>query len=150
MHVSSSHSKYDLSREKRAARKLFRGHDVFNISKDVKISYLPNIQHENGPFNSILRCQLLAESNRRMFYEGVVTTGTANVNSYISLFKSDNEEEEVNTFSITKLREATKTIAKYLPKDMQKDVNLALKSSDVEKLKQTYWHVYHLFQDDDD
>lgn len=109
MQISSSHSKYDLSREKRAARKLFRSHGIFDTSKDAKISYLPNIQHENGPFNSILRCQLLAETNRRMFYEGVVTTG-----------------------------------------NMQKGVNAELKSSDKEKLKQTYWRVYNLFEDDDD
>lgn len=147
--TSSSH-KLDHSREKIAARSLFRCHGLLDISKKANISFLPGIQYGNKPFNSILRCQLLAESNRKMFYEGIVTTGTATVSSYISLFKSDNEAEEVNSFGITKLRAATKTMSQYLSKELQKEINIELKSSDKDKLKETYWRVYNLFEEEDD
>lgn len=85
-----------------------------------------------------------------MFYEGIVTTGAASVSSYISLFKSDNEAEEVNSFGITKLRAATKTMCKYLPKELQKEINAELKSSDKDKLKETYWRVYNLIEEEED
>lgn len=148
--MSSSHYKLDLSREKKAARALFRKHGLLDISKNANISFLPNIQPENKPFNSILRCQLLAETNRKMYYDGVVTTGTATVSSYISIFKSDNQAEEVNSFGITKLRAATKTMSKYLSKELQKEINIELKSSDKDKLKMTYWRVYNLVEEEDD
>lgn len=148
--TSPSQHKLDFSREKKAARKLFRSHGLLDISKQSNISFLPDIQYETKPFNSILRCQLLAESNRKMFYEGIVTTGTATVSSYISLFKSDNEAEEVNNFGITKLRAATKTMSKYLSKELQKEINLELKSSDKDKLKETYWRVYNFIEEEDD
>lgn len=76
-------------------------------------------------------------------------TGQASVGSYISLFKNDNQEEEVNSWGITKLRSATKAMSKYLSKDLQKEINLELKSSDKETLKCTYWRVYNLVDDDD-
>lgn len=148
--TSSSHHKLDLSREKKAARSLFRKHGLLDISKKANISFLPDIQHENKPFNSILRCQLLAETNRKTFYEGIVTTGTATVSSYISLFKSDNEAEEVNSFGITKLRAATKTMSKYLSKELQKEINVELRSSDKDKLKEIYWRVYSLIEEEEE
>lgn len=116
----------------------------------MEISFVPGIQHTTKPFNSILRCQLLAESNRKNFYEGIIKTGQATVGSYISLFKGDNEEEEVNQWGITKLRSETKIIAKFLSKDVQREVNLELKSSDKEKLREIYWRVYSLVDNDDE
>lgn len=144
--MSTSQHKLDHSLEKKAARSLFRRHKIFDFSKKAAISLLPDIKHDIQPFNSILRCQLIAESNRRTFYEAILKTGQAAVSSYVSLFKSDTEEEEVNNWGITKLRTATKTMSKYLAKDLQKEINLALKSSDKGKLKETYWRVYNLFE----
>lgn len=104
------------------------------------------------PFNSILRCQLVAESNRKSFYEGIIKTGQASVTSYVSLAKSDAEQEVVNTWGVTKLKAATKTMLKYLPKDLQKEINLEMKemkSSDKDKLKEIYWRVYNLFDQEE-
>lgn len=110
---------------------------------------MPDLQYETNPFNAILRCQVLAENNRQNFYEEIVKSGKATVKSYVSLFKSGNEEEEVNSWGITKLRTATKTMAKSLGKDMQKDINLELKSSDKEKVREVYWRVFNLVEEED-
>lgn len=101
------------------------------------------------PFNSILRCQLVAENNRKSYYEAIVKTGQASVSSYVSLSKSDGEEEMVNDWGITKLRAATKTMLKYLPKELHKEINSQLKTSDKEKLREVYWRVYNLFEPDE-
>lgn len=77
-------------------------------------------------------------------------TGQATVSSYVHLFKRDNEEEEVNSWGITKLRSAIKTMVKYLSKDVQKVIQLEMKSSDKEKLKELYWRVYSLVDDEED
>lgn len=148
--VSSSKHKLDHSVEKKAARSLFRRSGLFDISKQANISLLSGIQNESKPFNSILRCQMIGESNRQAFYESVMKTGHATVSSYVSLFKSDAEQEVVNEWGITKLRSATKTMLKYLPKDLQKEVNLELKSSDKGKLREIYWRVYSLFDEEEE
>lgn len=150
LQMSSSQHKIDHSLEKKAARSLFRRHGVLDLSKKTDISLLPNLQYDNKPFNSILRCQLTAESNRKTFYEAIIKTGRATVSSYVSLFKSDNEEEDVNNWGITKLRSATKTMSKYLSKNLQKEINLELKSSDKDKLRETYWQVYNLFEEEEE
>lgn len=76
----------DHSLEKKAARDLFRSNTLLDFSKKAEVSLLPNVQYSTKPFNSILRCQLLAEKNRKIFYEGTVKTGQASVTSYISFF----------------------------------------------------------------
>lgn len=150
LHISSSHYKLDHFHEKKAARNLFRSHGVLDISKTAELSLLPNLNYENKPFNSILRCQLLAESNRKLYYEGILKSGQASVNSYISLFKSDNEEELVNTWGVTQLRAATKTMTKVLPKELTKEINSELKCSDKEKLRQIYWRVFSLVEHEEE
>lgn len=77
-------------------------------------------------------------------------TGKASVTSYISLFKNDDVKEEVNSWGITKLKSETKAILKYLSKDLQKEFQLELKSSDKEKLKGIYWRVYSLVDNEDE
>lgn len=149
LQISSSQYKLDHSLEKKAARNHFRSHGLLDISKKADLSLLPNLRYDNKPFNSILRCQSLAESNRKVYCEAIIKTGQATVNSYISLFKSDNEEELVNTWGITQLRSATKTMTKVLPKDLIKEINLELKSSDKEKLRQTYWRVFNLVEQEE-
>lgn len=121
-----------------------------DFSKEAEVSLLPNLQYDTKPFNSILRCQLLAESNRKTFYEGILKTGQASVSSYVSLFKSDNVKEEVNEWGITKLKSETKAMSKYLSKDLQKEIQLEIKSSDKEKLKLIYWRVYSLVDNEED
>lgn len=148
--VTSSKHKLDHSIEKKAARSLFRRHGLFDMSKTLGISLLPETQNDNKPFNSILRCQLIGENNRKTFYESTIKTGQAAVSSYVSLFKSDAEQEIVNEWGITKLRSATKTMLKYLPKDLQKEFNLDLKSSDKIKLREVYWKVFNLFEEEDE
>ncbi len=147
---TSGKHRIDHSLEKVAARNLFRSNTLLDFSKKAEVSLLPNAHHVTKPFNSILRCQLLAEKNRKTFYEGLLKTGQATVTSYISLFKNDDVEEEVNGWGITKLRSATKAILKYLSKDLQKEFQVELKSSDKEKLKEIYWRVYNLVDDEED
>lgn len=130
LQISSGKYKIDHSLEKKAARHLFRSHGLLEISKKADLSLMPNIHYDINPFNSILRCQLLAETNQKFFYEGVIKTGQATVSSYISLFKSDNEEELINNWGITQLRSATRAMTKFLPKDLSKEIHLELKSSD--------------------
>lgn len=150
LRTSSTHNTIDHSLEKKAARNLFRRHGIFDIEKKAEISLLPDTKNTMKPFNSILRCQLVAENNRKSYYEAIVKTGQASVSSYVSLSKSDAEEEMVNGWGITKLRAATKTMLKYLPKDLHREINAELKTSDKEKLREIYWRVYNLFDQEED
>lgn len=87
-----------------------------------------------------------------MYYESIIKTGKAAVSQYFNLFKikTDTEEEEINSWGVTKLRTVTKTMSKFLTKELQKDINLALKSNDKEKLRETYWRVYNSYEAEGD